>query len=207
MGGILIWVLAAAAYGAFWFWYNGWQGPLSKEEVDTFVGRLQASSSDFGPERLETVRSFLEQDDGREFFMVNLVRLHPEPVTVPGTDEREPARKVLERYTSYFMRALFLRAGHPAFVGRAAGGYVEHWGVESDPGWTMAGVVRYRSRRDMAILASDPRFEPAHVFKVAAMANTLAFPAAPGFAVAGPRVWVALVLALVAALVHLAFRS
>ncbi len=207
MDGILIWASTAAVYGVFWIWYSGWRGPLSKEEVEEFERRLRESATDLDPERLATVRTFLEQDDGRQFFMVNLIRLHSEPVTVPGTDEREAARKVLGRYTGYFMPALFRRAGHPAFVGRAAGGYVEHWGVEPDPGWTVAGVIRYRSRRDMAILATDPRFGPAHVYKIAAMKSTFAFPVAPGLVVAGPRVWVALVLALAAALAQLALRG
>ena len=77
---------------------------------------------------------------------------------------------------------------------------VEHWGVEPDPGWSMAGVIRYRSRRDMIELATDPAFAPAHAFKIAAMSHTLAFPVAPGFTVLGPRVWLALVLGLLASL-------
>ena len=68
-------------------------------------------------------------------------------------------------------------------------------------------MIRYRSRRDMMELATDPAFEPAHVFKVASMANTLAFPLRPAFVVLGPRVWVALLLALLAALGQLALRA
>jgi hypothetical protein len=105
------------------------------------------------------------------------------------------------------MPALLRRAGHPALIGRAAGSYVERWGVEPDPGWSVAGVIRYRSRRDMMELATDPAFEPAHAFKIAALANTLAFPLSPAFVVAGPRIWVALVFALLAALGHLLLRT
>jgi len=68
----------------------------------------------------------------------------------------------------------------------------------------MAGVIRYRSRRDMIELVADPAFAPAHEFKIAAMSHTLAFPLAPGFTVLGPRVWLALLLALLAALGQLA---
>jgi hypothetical protein len=101
------------------------------------------------------------------------------------------------------MPALFKRAGHPIFVGPAAGGYLEHWGVEPNPGWTFAGIIRYRSRRDMIVLATDPAFDPAHAYKIAAMANTLAFPVTPAMTFFGPRVWMALVLLLLAALAHL----
>ena len=40
-----------------------------------------------------------------------------------------------------------------------------------------------------------------------AMANTLAFPVAPATLLLGPRVWVALLLALLAALGHLAVKG
>ena len=201
-----IWGAALLLYGAFSLWYNNLRGPLGVEEIDRFIERAQAGSN-VEPARLETLRAFLEADDGGEFFMLNLVRLQPGPVARPGSGEAQPARRVLEGYTGHFMPALFARAGHPALFGSAAGGYVEHWGVEPDPGWSFAGVIRYRSRRDMMELATDPAFEPAHVFKVAAMASTLAFPLRPGVVVAGPRVGLALLLALLAALGHLALQA
>ena len=153
------------------------------------------------------MRRFLESDDGREFYMVNLIATHREPVVMPGTGEKKPAAEVLRRYTSYFMAELFRRAGHPAFAGPAAGANVEQWGVENGPAWTFNGVIRYRSRRDMAELATDPKFEPAHAYKIAAMASTFAFPVAPAAIFVGPRVWVGLGLALCAALGHLAVSA
>lgn len=201
-----IWGAALLGYGLFVFWYDNWRGPLDAKEIEVLIERARTQSQ-IEPERLATVRRFLEADDGREFFMLNLLRLQPEPVETPGTGEKQPARRVLEGYTRHFMPALFRRAGHPALVGRAAGGYVERWGVEPDPGWSVAGVIRYRSRRDMMELATDPAFEPAHAFKIVALANTLAFPLSPAFVVAGPRIWVALTLALLAALGHLLLRT
>jgi len=198
------WVTAVVLYGAFSFWYDSWRGPLTPPEIDDFLRRAGASM-EVAPDRLASLRSFLEADDGREFFMLNLVRLHDGPVQVPSSVEEKPAREVLEGYAGVYMPALFWRAGHPAFFGRAAGGYVEHWGVEPDPHWSFAGVIRYRSRRDLMALVTDPRFAPAHAFKLAAIANTLAFPASPALVFFGPRIWVALVLALAAALGHLVY--
>jgi hypothetical protein len=199
-----IWGTALILYGAFSLWYNNLGGPLSPAEIEVYAERFQASGSD--PERQAAARAFLEADDGGEFFMVNLVRLHEGPVAGPDSDEPRPAQEVLGVYTGHFMPALFARAGHVAFAGRATGRYLEAWGVEPDPGWSFAGVVRYRSRRDMLELATDPAFEPAHAYKIAAMANTLAFPVAPAMLFFGPRVWVGLLLALIAALGHLVLR-
>ena len=201
-----IWGAALLGYGLFALWYDNWRGPLDAQEIDVLIERARTQGH-IEPDRLATVRAFLEADDGGEFFMLNLLRVQPEPIPVPGSDEKRPAREVMEGYTKHFMPALFRRAGHPALIGRAAGGYVEHWGVEPDPGWSVAGVIRYRSRRDMMELATDPAFEPAHAFKIAALANTLAFPLSPAFVVAGPRIWVALVFALLAALGHLLLRT
>ncbi len=201
-----IWGIALLGYGLFSFWYDNWSGPLDAKEIDILIERAQTQSQ-IEPDRIAAVRAFLEADDGGEFFMLNLIQLNPDLVAVPGSDEKQPARQVLEGYTRHFMPALFKRAGHPALFGRAAGGYVEHWGVEPDPGWSASGVIRYRSRRDMMELATDPAFEAAHAFKIAGMAKTLAFPLSPAFVVAGPRIWVALLLALFAALGHLLLQT
>jgi len=193
-----IWVGAAVLYGVFWSWYVGWRGRLTPAEVESYMARLPLETAE--PERRERMRAFLAADDGREFFMVNLIRLSPDPVRPPGGGTPAPAQRVLEGYTGPFLRALFRRAGHPALGGRAAAGYLEEWGVDKNPGWTMSGIIRYRSRRDLIALASAPQFAPIHVFKRAAMTNTLAFPIAPARSFFSPRVVVALGIALAASL-------
>ena len=206
MRALWIWGGAGIVYAAFSLWYNNLAGSLTSAEIDAYVQRFGAVS-DEDRKNLEIARTFLENDDGGEFFMVNLIRFYDGDVSVPGSNEKLPAREVRRTYTGYFIPKLFLRAGHPAWVGPAAGRYLEAWGVEPDPGWSFVGVMRFRSRRDMMELIMDPGFEPAHAHKIAAMANTLAFPVAPGMMFFGPRVWVALVLALFAALGHLGLNT
>ena len=199
-----IWLGAALLYALFSTWYVGCQSPLQPEEIDGYLARFETRGEAADAERLSTMRAFLEADDGREFFMLNLLRLREGPVEMPGEAGEHRAGEVLERYTGFFMPRLLRRAGHPAFFGRAAGSYVEHWGVPPDPGWSVGAAVRYRSRRDLMELATDPAFRGFHDYKLAALANTLAFPVTPGGVLIGPRLWVALVLALFAALLHLA---
>ena len=143
-------------------------------------------------------------DDGREFFMLNLVRFAPGDIPDPESGAPKPARQVMEGYTRMFLPALFARGGHPAIAARKIGGYFDAWGVEADPGWSIIGYMRYRSRRDLAALVLDPRFAGAHEFKFAAMPQTYSFPTKPQImTLAGPKVWVALALALAAALGHI----
>lgn len=203
MNPLWIWLAAALVYGLFTWWYSSWQGPLTPDEIETYVERMQASGDPtFTGERVEEMRKFLEADDGKQFMIVNLIRLHPEPVPDPETGQPEDAQKLMRRYTGYFMPQVFRRAGHPVFVGPVVGPYMDAWGVEPNPGWTFSGIVRYRSRRDLMELATDPRFAGAHVFKNAAMTNTLSVPVSAR-TFFGPRVWVPLVLGLMAALGHL----
>jgi hypothetical protein len=198
-----IWAAALALYGGFWLWYVGIPRPLTAAEIDAHLALVAKSELGVTPDRLARLRAFLEADDGGEFFMLNLLRVQPGPVVGPGSDQPRSAREVMAGYSDHFMPALFRRGGHPAYYGRAAAGYLEEWKVEPDPGWTVAAAIRYRSRRDMIELVTDPRFAGAHAFKEAALANTLAFPTAPAFVVVGPKIWVALVLALLAALAQI----
>jgi len=57
-------------------------------------------------------------------------------------------------------------------------------------------------------LAGDPAFREIHPFKIAATATTFSFPTRPMLMLlVGPRLWVGLVLALVAALVQIALTG
>lgn len=201
---LLIWGGAALAYAGFRLWYDGIPRPLEAAEIDELMTRLPATTLADARE-LANLRTFLAADDGREFVMANLVRLAPEPVPDPDTGKLTRSRDLLERYTADFFPALLRRGGHPVVVGRAIGSYIDSWNVPDDPGWSLLGTMRYRSRRDMMQLVVDPRFARAHQFKIAATPVTFSFPTKPLVGLhLGPRAWVGLALALAAALLHIA---
>ncbi len=204
-----IWGSALLAYAGFLGWYLNWRGGVRPDEATRLLDRIVLSGAvQPGSDALASMQRFLAEDDGREFFMLNLVRVVTGDVADPSTGAMKPARDVMQDYTRPFMRALFARGGHPAFIARKIGGYMDAWGVEPDPGWTIAGFVRYRSRRDVALLVADPRFAGMHDFKIAATPQTLSFPSQTLMsAMAGPRVWIGLVLMLGAALAHILFLT
>jgi hypothetical protein len=114
----------------------------------------------------------------------------------------------LRRYSDKFTGQLFRRGGHPVFVGRKVAGYIDAWNTPADPGWTLFGTMRYRSRRDMIQLARAPEFLAAHPAKLLGLDATFSFPTQRVFAFyVSPRVTVALVLALLAALAHIMLLS
>jgi hypothetical protein len=206
MGALSIWLAAALVYAGFRAWYDNWRGTLRPDEIDRFVAALRGTPGG-DVNDLDTLRRFFEADDGREFYMLNLVKLAAGELSHPKTGAPTRAGALMREYIRGFLPVLIRHGGHPALQAAKVGGYVDAWNVPPDPGWTIVGWVRYRSRRDMAELATDPRFTAAHPFKIAAIPVTASFPTKPSFALLlGPRVWVALVLALVAALLQLALR-
>ncbi len=206
MSALIIWLPALALYALFLAWYQNRRGAITGAEIETHMQRLEAQGIGTPGERL-VLREFLAADDGREFLMLNLVRLHKGPIAHPTTGELQPARQVLDGYTRVFLRALLRRGGHPAFFGTPAGGFVDTWGIDPGPGWSMVGMMRYRSRRDLIELVNDDAFAGAHLFKRAAMPVTCSFPIGKIRLYTGPRILVALVLALAAALAHLAVAA
>jgi hypothetical protein len=194
------WLVAALLYAAFRLWYDGVAPPLTAAEVEGYVVRMSERGAP--AERLALLRDFLAADDGRDFAMANFIAFENRPEPVGEMRPGESGRAALERYMAYMTPALLARASHPILGGDAAAPAVEVWGLPGAERWSMAGVVRYRSRRDMIEIASDPRFREAHVYKRAAMSKTIAVPIAPYFVAGGPRLAVALALTAAAAIAH-----
>jgi hypothetical protein len=138
--------------------------------------------------------------------MATLIRLRDAPLAVGEVMPGESSRQVLDRYMAHMYPALLRRACHPVLVGPVVGRAVEAWGIQAAEPWSLAGLVRYRSRRDMIEIATDPAFRDAHLYKQAAMDQTIAVPVEPFFWLASPRWLVALLLVAIGALVQLAIR-
>ena len=206
---IAVWVVATLFYLAFRVWYDGLGRPLTPQEIEHFLQIIREHADPGLDTRdIATLRRFMEEDDGREFIMANLIEFNDSPVTHPDTGKEMSAPALLAQYTKPFMGRILRQAGHPVIAGRGVGGYLDAWNTPPDPGWHMIGLVRYRSRRDaMSSSLADPAFAAIHKYKIAAIRQTLAFPAKTQVALyASPRVTVALVLALCAALLQLALR-
>ena len=143
----------------------------------------------------------MEQDDGREFIMQNLVKFPDSEIPHPVSGEPSDPRDVLDGYFGPFSRALLGRAGHPVFAGAKVGGYIDSWEAAPDPGWQVTSLIRYRNRRDLMALATDPQFDDIHAFKIAAIEQTASFPTQRLFSFyLSPAVFMPLILLLVASL-------
>ena len=200
-----IWVITVLLYVVFRLWYDGLRKPLTAEEVEEYTRLLEERDGAGDEVDLAVMRKFLEEDDGKEFIMMNLLQYNPSPMKHPDTGQDARAESILQEYFRPFMGQVIRRGGHPVIAGRAVGGYLDAWNTPPDPGWHGAGLIRYRSRRDIIELSlASAKFQDLHKYKVAALKQTIAFPTQTQMGLyASPRVTVAMALALAAALLQL----
>lgn len=200
----LLWSIPVLLYLAFCFWYTNLGGPLSAQEIDGFIAQMQARGFDAG--RIDRLRQFMEEDTGRQFLMVNVLDMAESPRPVAGASAGESAGQLMNRYMEHMYPELFKRASHPIFLGTAIFGAMDVVGIEGADSWTSAALFRYRSRRDILEIASNPVFEGKHEFKMAALDKTIAYPVENQLYLSDPRLLLSLILfAVVATIDILAF--
>ena len=196
----IVWSVLFLLYITFFSWYTSFGGPLTPDEIETYVTRMEERGR--SSEEIAELRAFLESDTGDDFAMLNVIEMREPPTPIEGVEPGASAQDVLDKYMEYMYPALFSRACHPVFFGQAAAPALDIWGIEGAERWTTGALMRYRSRRDMMEIAATPAFEGPHEYKVAAMLKTVAFPVDPWMQLGDPRLVLGLGLAVVGLLVH-----
>lgn len=171
----LIWMLVPIVYGLFCLWYFNWKGPVSQDEIDEFVDKFAELETNKHTEP-NVIRSFLEEDDGKEFVMLNLIQLHEGKVSDPVTGEQRKPRELLGSYFESFLFASMKRGGHAVLQARTVGGNIDSWNADNNVGFSVTSMMRYRSRRDLVELLIDPAFADSHLYKLAAIERTISYP-------------------------------
>ncbi|MAV73050.1 MAG: hypothetical protein CBB81_01770 [Cellvibrionales bacterium TMED21] len=178
------WALIAA-YVIFWLWYTPLGGPLTANEIDQYVATLEARNADKAA--IKQLRAFAENDDGGSFIMVNALDLKDTLEPLSGMPADSAADDVMDVYVEHIFPALFARASHPVIAGDAIFTAMDIVGIEGAESWDSAGLVRYRSKRDLLEIASNPAFGEKHDYKVAALEKTIAFPITTRMNLGDPR--------------------
>jgi len=192
MSPTLIWLIALLTYALFYCWYIGFRSRVTPAEIESTMAILDAGLVD--ETRKSHLRHFLANDDGKDFVMVNLLEL---------AKPRKESSKNLNAYQKIFLGQLLRKAGHPILIARAASGNIENVACQEFDNWTAAGMVRYRSRRDLMEILPATIGSEHHELKLSALDKTFAFPASPWFVVGGPKLLVPLLIALIAAVTQL----
>lgn len=181
-------------YGAFWFWYTPIGPPLSDEEIEAYLSRIDSAE---GRARIE---SFAREDTGRSFYMLNALDLDESPGSIDGAPAGADGQQLMDLYMEHMLPALLARASHPVFFGVTVGKSVEVVGIENAETWDQGALVRYRSRRDLLDIVTNPDFRDRHHFKVAALEKTIAYPIETPFFPGDLRLLLGLVAALLISL-------
>jgi len=196
----LLWLSALIIYVIFYTWYVGFKGPLSKEEVESYMAK--AAQLGLKEDDIETLRTFGLHDDGKDFLMMNNITFAPKPTDPNALNPVE----VMANYAKPFMKLILRYAGHPVMMGTALSRSIETWGIdeESVSKWSVAGLVRYRSRRDIFEIMVSPIFGASHGFKKQALIKSFAYPVRNATGFLSVPICVALAVSNITAFLHIA---
>ena len=183
-------VVFLGLYLAFLSWYDGWgMDPLTAEEIDKLVGEVEAQDSN--PEELKNLRQLLKDDDGKEFFMLNLNRYE--------YSENEVQKGVPVAYQKYgqaVMPMILKRAGHPIYVGEISDYLVG--GDLKEGGWHEIILVRYRSRQDFINMITSDEYLIAAKHRYVGIEYAEVIPTNAILSLATPRLFILAILFLIA---------
>ena len=193
-------------YIAFLFWYGGRGKPLSQAEVDALLLEMQRRAGKQGQVEAESpilqqFRELTKNDDGREYYMVNLLKFRKKALYPEGISFGNDPQAANNRYNRAVIPLLLKHGGHPVFDSLVQGRFIH---PEAGEDWDHVAMVRYRSRRDMLKMAVEIAGLGVDVHKWASLEKTQVFPVKPLFNLNLIRVMVAIVLFAVAMLIHLA---
>ena len=135
-------------YLAFLAWYDGWgMDPFTAEEVDMLASKVEAQSTN--PEQLKKLWRLLKDDDGEEFFMLNLNRYE-----YAENEVQQGVPVAYQNYGQAVIQMILKNAGHPIYSGEIPDYLLD--GDIKDGSWHEIILVRYRSRRDfISMVTSD----------------------------------------------------
>ena len=163
-------IILLLTYAAFWFWYTPTGGPLTDEEIAVYLNQIDS------PEARAQIEGFAREDTGRSFYMLNALDINESPGVVEGAPVGASGQQLMDLYMEHMLPALLARASHPAFFGEAVGKSIEVVGVDNAATWDAGALVRYRSRRALLGIVTNPNFPGRHRFKVTGSKKTIAYP-------------------------------
>ena len=193
-------------YVVFLLWYGGRGKPLTVSETEALLAEMQKRAgkqvqAEDKSSILDQFRELAKNDDGWEYYMVNLLKFRKEALYPEGSSFGDDSLAANDRYNRAIIPLLLKHGGHPVFDSLVQGRFIH---PEAGEDWDHVAMVRYRSRRDMLKMAVEIAGLGVDVHKWASLEKTQVFPVKPLFNLNLIRVVVAVVLFTVAMLVHLA---
>ena len=169
------WYFFILFYVFFFIWYTNLSGPLNDKEIKFFMKVISERAVN-DEQRMERLRKFMEEDDGKDFFMVNFLDYNDTPETMPATGKGASSSNLMNYYMEYMYPEMFKRASHPVFFSDVFFPAMDIVSAEGMEDWDNVALVRYRSRKDMLQIGLNPIFDERHPYKIEALDKTIAIP-------------------------------
>ena len=195
-----LWLGSVLLYALFVSWYTDFGGPLTEAEIQDFVAKTDDRDLG-GIATRKTLLEFLRNDTGRQFLMINAVDLAKNPPTIAGAPPNADAQTLIDLYMEYMIPELLSNASHPVVVGKSVGNSLDLLGIEGAEEWSDGAIMRYRSRRTLMEIISNPEFYDRHDFKLAGLEKTIAYPIEPRIHLGDLRLMLGLLLLAATALI------
>lgn len=142
-------------------WYQGGER-LSSEEIDHYIDLIENQPQNPGGQHdMAALRQFLETDDGKAFYTVNLYKYHDQAQYQDGRSSGGTGREAFDRFSKVMVRLLLQHSSHPIFG--------SNWASDNNSGWDRIVIVRYRSRRDIVDIFASQEFAEASAHKWAGL--------------------------------------
>jgi hypothetical protein len=167
---IILGALLLLLYLAFWAWHSPWRHKLTQAEIDHYMAIIEKLPLQQEEAKAITsrIRRWAEADDGKPFYMFNLIHFFPQLRTFPGAPEFHGTP---QESNVYYMKRIkwqwLSHAAYPIFDGVPQAENLIN--IQPERTWGQVTVVRYRNRRTLLKLVSDPAYAPAEPYKFMAM--------------------------------------
>ena len=149
----------------------------------------------------------MEEDNGKQFIMVNNIEMNKDPGDVSGINPSESSDQLLSRYMEHLWPNLLKRASHPVFGGSTIFQSMDLVGIEGAETWDQVALMRYKSRRAFLEIVTHPDMIDRHEFKVAAMKKTIAYPAEPIAFYSDLRIFLGMLILIIGLSIQLFFSK
>jgi uncharacterized protein (DUF1330 family) len=166
--------LGAIFLGIFlrvWYWFTPGK-KLTPEEIDRnlkAVERQVPLPEGEMPEFLARLRTWAEADDGKPFYMLNLMRYYDELRRFPGApDFQGSPQESTARYTKHASQMVKKIGGYAMVAGPTQSKNLMAYESDLD-NWSQVLLVRYPSRRAFLSLVADPAYGPIEPYKTMAL--------------------------------------
>lgn len=173
--------MLASVFVAIFVAFCLWQAPgiitgkLTKVEIDHHLAlaekQLVFPSIDGKQRIFKRLRAWAEADDGKPFYMLNLMRLYDKVNRFPGTpDFNGTPAELNQLYENLATPMLLKNAGSLPFGSNTQGPPVFPIGAEpAFDDWSRVLVVRYVNRRAFLQLISSPDYAKIEPYKMMAL--------------------------------------